>query len=165
MNAPQVLVSRPSGSRVALLAGSPLDVDSQFRSAHARTVPSAPTDVMSCTPVRGIVPSDVRDLIDAAGPLSLRDIAGGLDVSTHEASTVVRSMIEHHSLSQDEWERYRLPSAYRHQRETRTFASASCERGGSRGAKHPLSDHARANAGLAVPPIPCPCSPVVPEPA
>jgi hypothetical protein len=50
----------------------------------------------------------VRELIDAAGPLTIRDIAGGLDVAAHEASAVVGRMMLEGCLSRDEWDRHRL---------------------------------------------------------
>lgn len=51
---------------------------------------------------------DVRDLIDAAGPLSLRDIAAGLGVPVYRAATIVNWMLEHDCLQQDEWRRHTL---------------------------------------------------------
>ena len=50
----------------------------------------------------------VRELLDAAGPLSLRDIAGGLNVAVRDAATVVRWMLDRGWLVHDEWERHRL---------------------------------------------------------
>jgi hypothetical protein len=69
---------------------------------------SATRDSVVQTLERGIAPS-VCDLIDAAGPLSLRDIAAGLDVSLHQASNVVGWMLEHDCLREDEWDRACLP--------------------------------------------------------
>ena len=57
--------------------------------------------------------SDVRDLIEAAGPLSMRDIAGGLGVTEREAASVIRWMADAGELKQDEWGRLRLWGAYR----------------------------------------------------
>ena len=113
MIAQQVLVSRLSGDRAAALAGARQGPGERVGDAQTTTAPSAPTDLMFGSSGRRIVSSDVRDLIDAAGPLSLRDIAGGLDVSNYQAAALVHSMIEHNCLRQDEWERFRLPSACR----------------------------------------------------
>ncbi len=75
---------------------------------------------------RAIAVSDVCDLIDAAGPLSLRDMAGGLDVSLHQASTVVGWMLDHDCLRQDEWEQHRLSGACRASSTIRTPEQPSC---------------------------------------
>ena len=56
----------------------------------------------------GVSPANVCDLIDAAGPLSVCDIAGGLAVPVLEASVTVRLMGRRHQLKQDEFRRYRL---------------------------------------------------------
>jgi hypothetical protein len=56
---------------------------------------------------------DVRDLIEAAGPLVLDDIAGGLDVSLPEASLRVHTLVAGGCLQQDEWDRYRLAGSCR----------------------------------------------------
>ena len=50
--------------------------------------------------------ADVCDLIDAAGPLSLCDIAGGLDIHVAQASRVVRTMVADACLREDEWGRF-----------------------------------------------------------
>jgi hypothetical protein len=57
--------------------------------------------------------SDVRDLIEAAGQLSMRDIAGGLGVTEREAASVVSWRADAGELKQDEWGRLRLWGAYR----------------------------------------------------
>ena len=54
---------------------------------------------------RGVSPDDVRELIDAAGPLALRDVAAGLGVPAHRAAAVVGWMLDHDCLRQDEWRR------------------------------------------------------------
>lgn len=59
-------------------------------------------------PAARVSPDDVRGLIDAAGPLSLRDIAAGLGVPAHRASRVVEWMLDHDCLRQDEWRRLTL---------------------------------------------------------
>jgi hypothetical protein len=51
---------------------------------------------------------DVVGLIDAAGPLTADDIAGGLDVSLSETFTRLQSMVNAGCVQQDEWSRYRL---------------------------------------------------------
>jgi hypothetical protein len=113
MNAQHVLVSRLSHERVASLAAARPDVDTAVRAPHARTVRPALSDSKFGASRHRTGASDVRDLIAAAGPLSLRDIAGGLGVSTSEATALLRSMVEHDGLRQDEWARYRLPTATR----------------------------------------------------
>ena len=60
---------------------------------------------------RAITAADVQDLLEAAGPLSLRDIAGGLQVSEREAEVRVASMVAAGALGADEWGRYRLRGA------------------------------------------------------
>jgi hypothetical protein len=60
---------------------------------------------------RRVSTSDVRDLIDAAGPLTLRDIAGGLDVPERRAARVVATMTKGDRLQQDEWGRWRNRAA------------------------------------------------------
>ncbi|MBI5288622.1 MAG: hypothetical protein HY873_06585 [Chloroflexi bacterium] len=54
---------------------------------------------------------DVRDLIDAAGPLSLRDIAGGLDAPLARVAGLVARMLAQGCLRQDEWGRHRRSPA------------------------------------------------------
>ena len=51
---------------------------------------------------------DVRDLLDAAGPLTLRDIAGGLAVPARRVAGRIRQMLADCALKQDEFGRYRL---------------------------------------------------------
>jgi hypothetical protein len=113
MNAQPVLVTSFSIDRLAVLVGARPEVDIASGKTRTRAEPSAPRDFIVQALGRAIAVSDVCDLIDAAGPLSLRDIAGGLDVSLHQASTVVGSMLEHDCLRQDEWERHRLSGACR----------------------------------------------------
>jgi len=54
----------------------------------------------------------LRDLLFAAGPLTIADIAGGLAVTVHEASLAVAALRSRDCLCQDvdEWGRYRLAS-------------------------------------------------------
>ena len=55
--------------------------------------------------------SDVSDLLDAAGPLSLSDIAGGLAVPLSAAAARVRQMVLAGQLRRDEFGRYRRQEA------------------------------------------------------
>jgi hypothetical protein len=55
-----------------------------------------------------VTEAEVCDLIEAAGPLGLRDIAGGLDASIRAVAARVRRMLRNGTLKQDEWARYRL---------------------------------------------------------
>jgi hypothetical protein len=50
---------------------------------------------------------DICDLLDAAGPLTVRDIAGGLNVTIRQASACVQRMVLSHCLRRDEFRRYR----------------------------------------------------------
>jgi DNA-binding IclR family transcriptional regulator len=50
----------------------------------------------------------IRDLLDAAGPLTVAHIAGGLNLTLREASQAVHSMVKEGCLGRDEWRRYRL---------------------------------------------------------
>jgi hypothetical protein len=50
----------------------------------------------------------VCDLIDAAGPLSIEHIAGGLNLPTAQASSCVGLMVTRDWLREDEFARYRL---------------------------------------------------------
>jgi predicted transcriptional regulator len=50
--------------------------------------------------------NDVCELIEAAGPLSIRDLAGGLNLPLPEVAAQVRRMASEERLQQDEWERY-----------------------------------------------------------
>jgi hypothetical protein len=64
---------------------------------------NVPDEVAASISVR-----EVRDLIDAAGPLTLRDIACGLAVPVRRAAARVRQMVGAGALSRDEFGRYRL---------------------------------------------------------
>jgi hypothetical protein len=50
----------------------------------------------------------VCDLIEAAGPLAIEHIAGGLSVPVSEAQSCIGHMVERGWLKQDEFARYRL---------------------------------------------------------
>jgi hypothetical protein len=54
---------------------------------------------------------EVCDLLAAAGPLTLRDIAGGLAVPARRAAGRIRQMLAGGTLKQDEFGRYRLGKA------------------------------------------------------
>jgi hypothetical protein len=66
-------------------------------------------------PQVGVLPGagidDIRDLIAAAGPLTARDIAGGLGVPCRQAEAAIRRMRRLHCLKRDEFDRYRLWSS------------------------------------------------------
>jgi hypothetical protein len=51
---------------------------------------------------------DICELIDAAGPLTLRDIAGGLNAPLRQVSACVQAMVKRDWLNRDEFRRYRL---------------------------------------------------------
>ena len=55
---------------------------------------------------------DVLDLLDAAGALTVREIAGGLGVSERAAADVVAVMVERDWLRADEWGRLRMPERH-----------------------------------------------------
>jgi hypothetical protein len=54
---------------------------------------------------------DVCDLLEAAGPLTLCDIAGGLAVPVRRAAACIRRMLANRDLRRDEFGRYRLSGA------------------------------------------------------
>jgi hypothetical protein len=62
--------------------------------------------------VRTVAPhvsiAEVCDLLAAAGPLTGRDIAGGLAISERCAAARIRQMVNHDCLHEDEFGRYRL---------------------------------------------------------
>jgi hypothetical protein len=59
---------------------------------------------------RGIAREDVFDLLDAAGSLTVSDIAGGLDVAAAEVAPCVRTLVRSGDLREDEYGRYRMAS-------------------------------------------------------
>jgi hypothetical protein len=59
-------------------------------------------------PPRRVAADEVTALIDAAGPLSLKDIAAGLSATVREAASVVWRMLDDGSLRTDEWSRHAL---------------------------------------------------------
>ena len=69
---------------------------------------SSPGSAAVLTLERTASPDEVCDLIAAAGPLTVRDIAGGLAVSARQASASVQLMVRRNCLKQDEFRRYRL---------------------------------------------------------
>ena len=64
---------------------------------------------------RTITIEDVEDLLAAAGPLTILDIAGGLDVSLREASMLVGKLQYAGCVQEeeDEWGRYTLVDEWR----------------------------------------------------
>lgn len=56
---------------------------------------------------QGVSPADVRDLLEAAGSLGIRDIAGGLDVRESAVVATVAWMLSRNELQMDEWNRLR----------------------------------------------------------
>jgi len=78
-----------------------------FRPGRAVSAPRPPV----VKPPRGVSLADVTELLDAAGPLSAEDIAGGLDAAPEDAAASLWWMREAGYLKQDEWGRYQLPLA------------------------------------------------------
>ena len=68
----------------------------------------SPRSATVLTLERAASPDEVCELIEAAGPLTIRDIAGGLAVSIRQASASVQLMVRRNWLKQDEFRRYRL---------------------------------------------------------
>lgn len=60
---------------------------------------------------RGVAPVDVSDLLDAAGSLSIADIAGGLDATLAAVEATVAWMVSRGDLRRDEWDRLRAVRA------------------------------------------------------
>jgi hypothetical protein len=56
---------------------------------------------------RGASANDVRELLEAAGALGIRDIAGGLDITVSAAAATVEWMLSRGEARMDEWERVR----------------------------------------------------------
>ena len=67
---------------------------------------AAITDQWVTDITRGRAVAEICDLIEAAGPLALWDIAGGLDVPVAAATVVVQSMVSGGCLREDEWGRF-----------------------------------------------------------
>ena len=78
------------------------------RLALASTVQTAVADRSVIDVARRPAVADICDLIEAAGPLALCDIAGGLDVPVAVASPVVQSMIADACVREDEWGRFAM---------------------------------------------------------
>ena len=70
---------------------------------------------VAAAPAVAVGTADVRDLLDAAGPLAIADIAGGLDISVKAASARVAAMLYCGCLRADEWGRYCLSEGCREQ--------------------------------------------------
>jgi hypothetical protein len=57
---------------------------------------------------RRLTAEEVYELLAAAGPLTARDIAGGIDLPMGEVGPFVAALEERGQLRRDEFERYRL---------------------------------------------------------
>jgi len=81
--------------------------------ATSRRAPrvDVPLHVQPSARVPAASDEEVRDLIAAAGPLTLCDIAGGLSASAAAAATCVRRMLRARQLRRDEFGRYQLREA------------------------------------------------------
>ena len=85
---------------------TPVSTGHTTSSAHARLqTPKPPTAAPAAVSAST---DDVLALIDAAGPLTLKDIAGGLNVSLRYASSLVRRLAAGGCLGLDEWDRHRV---------------------------------------------------------
>ena len=67
-----------------------------------------PVPAIERVPSSGVAAAEVCELIEAAGPLTVVDIAGGLGVSARCAAGRVRQMVSSGCLREDEFGRYRL---------------------------------------------------------
>jgi hypothetical protein len=56
---------------------------------------------------------DVRELLEAAGPLDVTNIAGGLGWAIDETTDAVGSLVAGGRLRADEWDRYGLAGEWR----------------------------------------------------
>ena len=88
--------------------GSPIDWIGSVYTPVARALRAVTGIRPIPAPVVSVNMAIVRDLLDAAGPLTIADIAGGLDVSVKSASGRVAAMLYCGCLRADEWGRYRL---------------------------------------------------------
>lgn len=70
--------------------------------------PAQPTATRSGPP--GMI-EEISALLEAAGALTVDDIAGGLDLSVDTASAWVNEMLHQDCLREDEWNRYSLRGA------------------------------------------------------
>jgi hypothetical protein len=77
------------------------------REAHAALYFGPRIDVSAPVANRVSV-AEVCDLIEAAGPLTLCDIAGGLAVPVRRAAARIRQMVTDRALKLDEFGRYRI---------------------------------------------------------
>jgi hypothetical protein len=78
---------------------------------HGTTSTASPVVLVRDVRKNGSDDGDLCALIDAAGPLSLCDLAGGLNLSVRDVALRVRRMMHEHRLRRDEWGRYRLSAA------------------------------------------------------
>jgi hypothetical protein len=67
-----------------------------------------PSARRAASPREDLTTDSVADLLRAAGPLSVEDIAGGLGVPVREAEGVVRTMVADDCVRPDEWQRMKL---------------------------------------------------------
>ncbi len=66
-----------------------------------------PSEASKVGEPRGVAPIDVRELLEAAGALTIADIAGGLDVTLAAVQTTIAWMVSRGDLRTDEWNRLR----------------------------------------------------------
>jgi len=94
---------------IAQLLDDPCDAAATPAGAPERAGIAAPA-ASPLSPRRHREPSvaDVRDLIDAAGPLAPRDVAAGLGAPSPATRGVVAWMLRHGRLREDEWGRVAL---------------------------------------------------------
>jgi hypothetical protein len=67
-----------------------------------------PSARRAATPRAELSTDAVADLLRAAGPLSVEDIAGGLGAPLREVRAVVRQMVDDDCVLPDEWQRMKL---------------------------------------------------------
>ena len=86
---------------------------STYRVSHAARGPLlfGPKVSVAADAANDVSVDDICDLIDAAGPLALDDIAGGLNRSLRQVSACVQRMVQRRLLERDEFRRYRLRGA------------------------------------------------------
>lgn len=65
---------------------------------------------------RFLTVAEVCDLIDAAGPLTISDLAAGLGAGVRETGVLVDWLERHGDLRRDEWDRFRLSGMCRGER-------------------------------------------------
>ena len=80
---------------------------SSFGAGTAPATTTEKTHVLQTVP-KSIWIRDVCELIDAAGPLTVGDIAGGLNAQVAQVMPVVEFLMGKNSLRVDEWDRLQL---------------------------------------------------------